>query len=156
MWPRQIKMANDKMIIHSMARRLLMLLVRLQRRHGAVILIHNLSVTLWWAIYDLSLCILYINVYASLSSARACAYSNNVEVNFYYGSTENGGKARNSCYFCCITNKWAQLQPTVKSSWDILHRIDCPCAALQLRAADACRTQNKRKSFQLKIQRWEN
>lgn len=55
------------MIIHSMVRRLLVLglqlLGRPQRRHGAVILIHNLSITLCRAIYDLSLCIFYMQVY---------------------------------------------------------------------------------------------
>lgn len=145
MWPRQIKMANDKMIIHSMARRLLTLLGRHQRRHAAVILIHNLSITLWWAIYDLSLrSILYICksiASQSVHSLEQCWSE------FLLCFAANGGKARNSCYW--LQHQW--MSPTAADCPEtfpiasIVHVLHCNCAA------DACRTQNKRKSFQLKI-----
>lgn len=144
MWPRQIKMANDKMIIHSMARRLLMLLGRHQRRYAAVIWIHNLSITLWWAIYDLSLRILYIckSIFSqSVHSLKQCWSE------FLLWFAANGGKARNSCYLL----QHQRMSPTAADCSEtfpiasIVHVLHCNCAP------DACWTQNKRKSFQLKI-----
>lgn len=53
-----------------MAHRLLMLFVQRQHCRVAVILIHNLSITLWLAVYDLSQCISY-TVYCVPERERA-------------------------------------------------------------------------------------
>lgn len=150
MRPRQIKMANDKMIIiHTMAlaRRSLMR----QLRRVAVISIHNLSITLWLAIYDLSLSLPYKYIYwtvctrgESLWCARllkrcCCARGKSSKKHVIHASC---------CYSLQHRNKCTQLQPTVvqcfPSNRFCLH-------APQSHYRRRLPTQNKRKSFQLKI-----